>query len=347
MRVARNEFARLLAQVTKAVESRNTIPILGHVRLVATAGTLTATTTDLDLQITGSMPAEGGDAAFCVDARMLAGIVGKASGDVVDLDLDDRLTVKCGRSRFTLSVLPVEDFPTMDTGSYDVEFDLDLAALAGPVQFAISTEETRYYLNGIYLHVTDGKVVAVATDGHRLAKHIGSAAPEFRGVIVPRKTVGLLPKGTVRLAVSETKMQITAGDVVIVSKLIDGTFPDYNRVIPTGNEHIALFDGADMGKAAERLQIVSAGLERGVKLAVAGDEIGLSIRGEGDGVDTVPCTYTGPAIEIGFGASYLAEIVRIFPAGDVSLALADAGSPALFRSPKDESLLAVLMPRRV
>lgn len=347
----RSEVGRLINQVTKAVESRTTIPILGHVRLVVASGTLTATATDLDIEVSGSIPAIGDDMAFCVDAKLLAGIVGKIAGDTITVELaDNRVTIKAGRSRFTLDTLPVDDFPSMQAGTFDADLTLDLAALVAPVQFAISTEETRYYLNGVFLHNKDGQLVAAATDGHRLARHIGPDAPELAGIILPRKLVGLLPKGEVRFEASQTKVRITAPDgVVFIGKLIDGTFPDYDRVIPTGNDRVATFAAADMIAAANRVAVVSSERERGLRLAITDGEIGLSIRGEGEAEDVVACSFASEDSEpltVGFNAAYLAELVGMFGGGDVKMALADGMSPAVFTGATD-GLLCVLMPRRV
>lgn len=349
----RNEVARLLAQVTKAVESKNTIPILATVRLVAAGGVVTITATDLDIEISGSIAASGDDMAFCVDAKLLAGIVSKAAGDTITIEYaDNEATIKAGRSRFKLPALPVDDFPTMNVGAFDTEFDIDLAALMAPVQFAISTEETRHYLNGVNLHIKDGRLVAVATDGHRLARHIGPEVSGVPSVIVPRKTVGLLPDGVVNVAISATKIRIATPTATITSKLIDGTFPDYERILPTDNDKVATFTGADMVAAANRVQVVSAERERGLRLAIGAEEISLWIRGEGEAEDVVACTFTGPTAEvepmqIGFNAAYLAELVGIFGAGDVHMALADAGSPAVFTGKAGNDLLCVLMPRRI
>lgn len=347
MRVARNDLARVIQQVIKAVESRNTIPILGHIRLCLTGGKLKATATDLDIEITATATAEGDDCDLCVDAKMLAGIVGKVSGDTVDVEADNgTATIKAGRGRFKLPTLPSSDFPSMEAGGYATSLALDFAALLAPCAFAMSNEETRYYLNGVYLHAVDGKVVAVATDGHRLARHIGADANIPAGIIIPRKTVGLIPKGEVVVDISDTKIRITQDDTVVTSKLIDGTFPDYQRVIPTGNDKHITFAGADMIAAAERVATVSAERERGVKLTIGHGEIAMWLRGEGEANDSVPCSYDGEPVEIGFNASYLAELVGQLGTGDVTMAIADGGSPTLFTGTAEE-VLAVLMPRRV
>lgn len=356
MLVSKHDFARLLATVTKVVESRNTIPILATVRLIAGDGKLTATATDLDIEISVAIDADG-DFAACIDAKLLTGIVGKAAGDVVELTATpEGATLKAGRSRYQLQTLPIDDFPVISAGTLSTEFEADLSSLFAPCQFAISTGETRYYLNGIYLAGTGTNLTAVATDGHRLARHHGAPVGEFNGVIVPRKTVGLVPKGAIRVRLSGTKIQFEATDAsgnvtLITSKLIDGTFPDYQRVIPTGNDKVVTFSVPDMVKAAGRVAVVSNEREPGAKLEISADEIALSVRGEGEAFDVVACSglavgEDGP-LTVGFNASYLGELLGIFPPGDVKMALADGGSPVLFTSDAAEGLLAVLMPRRV
>lgn len=351
LRVSRTDIARLLQQATKVVNSRNTIPILDTVRLVAADGRLTVTATDLDIEVSGGIEAEG-DFAGCLNARMLAGIVGKLPGDTVEIEAEGpQVTVKAGRSRFKLAVLPIDDFPTMEAGAFATSAKLDLAALLAPVAFAMSSEETRYYLNGVHLHEYGGALVAVATDGHRLGCHTGPAAPDnFPAIIVPRDTVSIVPKGEVTLEASDTKIRIMCGDgTTIISKLVQGTFPDYRRVIPTGNDKLVTFTAADMIAAAERVSAIAA--ERGgagVRLAIADGEIALTLRGAGnEATDAVACQYDGEPIEIGFSPTYVAELLSKFPAGTVSMALADAGSPAVFTSDANDALLCVLMPRRV
>lgn len=355
MRVSRHEFARLLAATTKVVEARNTIPILSTVRLIAGDGKLSATATDLDIEISGAIDAETDEAfAACIDAKLLVGIVSKLSGDEITIEAaDDGATLKCGRSRYQLQTLPIADFPVISAGKLPTEFKVDLAALFAPVQFAISTEETRYYLNGIYLAGTAANLIAVATDGHRLSRHFGEPVGEFAGIIVPRKAVGLVPKGAVTVRLSDSKIQFETADALITSKLIDGTFPDYERVIPKGNDRVVTFSVPDMAKAAGRVAVVSTDREPTAKLEISTEEIALSVRGAGEAFDAVPCSLKesdGPNAEpltVGFNASYLAELLGIFPQGDVKMALADGGSPVLFTSDAAEGLLAVLMPRRV
>jgi DNA polymerase-3 subunit beta len=352
MRLLRHDFARLLASVTKVVESRNTIPILSTVRLIAGDGKLNATASDLDIEISGMIDAETPEAfAACIDAKLLVGIVSKIAGDEITIEAtDDGATLKAGRSRYQLQTLPIDDFPTMAAGKLPTEFKADLAALFAPVSFAISTEETRYYLNGIYLAGGKTELTAVATDGHRLSRHNGEPVGEFAGIIIPRKAVGLVPKGAVTVRLSDAKIQFETADALITSKLIDGTFPDYERVIPKGNDRVVTFNIPEMIRAAGRVAVVATDREPAAKLEIDADEIALSVRGAGEAFDAVPCSgleSNADALTVGFNASYLGELLGIFPSGDVKMALADGGSPVLFTSDAAPGLLAVLMPRRV
>ncbi|ESX78265.1 DNA polymerase III subunit beta [Mesorhizobium sp. LSHC414A00] len=350
--IPRSDLARLLASTIKVVESNTRIPILSTVLLVADGGIVTATATDMDIEIQSSVIAEADeDGAFCVSARLLDDIVKKLPADpnVTLAESDGALTVKSGRYTSRLQTLPDSDFPSFSADGFTAHFDVDLAAAVAPVKFAISTEETRYYLNGVYLHATPDGLVAVATDGHRLGKHVVASVGEIPAVIMPRKFVGLLPAGTVSVSLSDTKVRITSGETVITSKLIDGTFPDYQRVIPTGNDKIVVFDTATMAEAADRVSIVSSERGRAVKLSFDDDQVTLAVNNpdSGSATEEIVAAYEGEPIEIGFNSAYLAELVGRFPAGDIRLALADAGSPAVFTSDKTPELLCVLMPMRV
>lgn len=348
----RQDLTRLLTAVTKVVEARNTIPILGNVLLSVEDGQFSARATDLDIEIATSMPVlDALPGSTTVNAKMLADIAKKAASDV-SLELDgDTLTVKSGRSRFRLQTLPVDDFPSFAAGGFDVEFDVDLAALVAPTQFAISTEETRYYLNGVFLHTAEGRLTAVATDGHRLSRHYGDPRDHFEGAILPRKLVSILPKGNVRVSLSSTKVRVHTsngadGDTTITSKLIDGTFPDYQRVIPTGNDKIVLADRKALATAVERVSTVATERGRAVKLEIAPGQIVLSVRGDAEATDAVEANYSGEPIEIGFNAAYLTELLGNLTGDTVRIALNDGGSPTLF-SGGDDGVLMVLMPMRV
>lgn len=354
MRIERSKLARLLQQPARLVNSKSTIPILDTVRLVAADGKLTATATDLDIEITASAPCDveqDGEISVCVDAKLLAGIAGKLSDGDVTITVDGATAiVKSGRSRFKLQALPVDDFPTMESGDFATKIDVDLASLVVPAAHAMSNEATRYYLNGVYLHAIGNTLTAVATDGHRMVVHAGGAAPEFEPAILPRKLVDMLPKGEVALSLSRTKARVVAGDTVITSKLIDGTYPDYKRVMPQGNDRIMTVDRDAMLAAVERVSIVSAEKARAVKMNIADGALTLTVNGDSSASEEVKAGLTdGPNAEsltIGFNAAYVADAMRALPPGGVSFALKDGGTPALLTG-GGEGLSLVLMPMRV
>ncbi|WP_320203722.1 DNA polymerase III subunit beta [Agrobacterium rosae] len=345
--IHKEDLTRALAATTKVVESRVSIPILSSVQLAAAGDGLAVTATDLDIIATAGVPAEVTKPGnICVSAKLLNDIARKATGDIT-MTLDgDNLLVKSGRSRFSLATLSAEDFPTLGDDKFDAEFEIDLAALFAPVSFAISSEEARYYLNGIFFK--GGKSEAVATDGHRLGRHYGPELPAFDGVIVPRKTVGLLPKGKVQVSVSPQKIRIVSDDVRITSKLIDGTFPDYERVIPKNNERFVTVDRDALMKASDRVSTVSSERGRAVKFSIAPGSIALAVAaGEASANDEVEAEYSGEPMDIGFNAAYVRDVLNVLPSGPVKLALQDSGTPGLITSDGFEGLTLVCMPMRV
>ncbi|QCM10304.1 DNA polymerase III subunit beta [Agrobacterium tumefaciens] len=346
--IHKEDLTRALAATTKVVEARSTIPILSSVQLAAAGDGLAITATDLDIIATAGVPADINKTGnICVDAKLLNDIARKATGDIAMSLEGDKLLVKSGRSRFSLSTLPAEDFPTLGEDKFDAQFEIDLAALFAPVSFAISTEETRYYLNGVFFK-GGSKSEAVATDGHRLGRHIGPELPAFEGVIVPRKTVGLLPKGKVQVAVSPQKIRIVSDDVRITSKLIDGTFPDYERVIPKNNERVVTVDRDGLMQASDRVSTVSSERGRAVKFSIAPGSIALAVAaGEASANDEVEAEYSGEPMDIGFNAVYVRDVLNVLPSGPVKLALQDGGTPGLITSDGFEGLTLVCMPMRV
>jgi DNA polymerase-3 subunit beta len=342
--IGKADFARLLANVGKVVESRNTIPILSHARLVAADGVLRVTATDLDIVATDYCDADvAAPGQVCVDAKLLTGIISKSQGDI-DLELDgNSLKIKSGRSRFTLSTLPAEDFPDFNEATYDAEFETDLAALFAPCVHCISTEATRYYLNGIFFNGS----VAASTDGHRLVKHKVAGLPEFAGIIVPRKVVGLLPKGGCKVAVSDSKIRIEVGSLALVSKLIDGTFPDFERVIPRGNSIIFTVDRDDLARSTDRVASISSERGRGIRLALAPGGLTLSARSDvGDAADEIAAAFDGEPVDSGYNSGYLREMLGVLPDGPVKFAF-EVGAPAVITSEKAPDLTCVLMPVRI
>ena len=366
----RATLLKSLNHVHRVVERRNTIPILSNVLLRAEGGDLIFKATDLDLEVLETAPATvevGG--ATTVPAHLLFDIVRKLpDGSEVTLETNEEqtaLTIRAGRSHFTLQILPVTDFPDITAGEFSHTFTipaLDLKRLIDHTQFAISTEETRYYLNGIYVHCLeiDGLAIlrAVATDGHRLAQ-AQFAAPDgangMPGVIVPRKTVSEVqkliedPEANITIELSETKIRFTIGPVVLTSKLIDGTFPDYEKVIPKGNDKLLKVDNALFAQAVDRVSTVSNERGRAVKLSLSDGRLTLSVSNpdSGTATDEMSVDYESEPMEIGFNARYLLDITNQLNSNGAQFRLADSGSPTLIQDDDNPDTLYVLMPMRV
>lgn len=345
-----------LKRLSGIVENRNTIPILAHVAITANANnTVTLKATDLDIEATATIAATvETPGATTVSARTLADFVGKlAAGSLVSLSIeDDRLTVKAGRASFKLSTLPIGDFPSLSSDEWAANFTLDasdLSDLLGGTIFAASTEETRYYLNGPYLHPLDGNILAVATDGHKLAKIGLDKDAEFPPVIIPRKTanetVKSFTEGDVELSVSAHKIRFASQSFTILSKVIDGTFPDCARVIPTENKNVATVNTDELRAALSRVMAATEDKSKAVKLSITDGEIIVSARSSASSAtDAVNCTLNGEPCDIGFNGAYLTEILAQIE-GDVSINYADGLAPALFRG--DSAALYLCMPMRV
>ncbi len=367
--IERTALLRSLGHVQSVVERRNTIPILSNVKIEAGDGNLRLNATDMDLDIVESVAADiAMPGATTVPAHTLYDIVRKLpEGSQVDLDASGvgQLELRSGRSRFTLACLPTEEFPVMSGGTFPHEFTLgsgDLRTLIDRTRFAISTEETRYYLNGIYLHAADHGGVqvlrAVATDGHRLASvevPLPDGAADIPGVIVPRKTVAELRKlidetdADVKVGLSESKIRFSFDQAELTSKLIDGTFPDYQRVIPTDNDKEMEVDRKLLAEAVDRVSAISSEKSRAVKLALGNGTLVLSASSpeHGSATEELEVSYQGDGLEIGFNSAYLLDIARQIEGDNAQFTLADAASPTIMREVDDSSALFVLMPMRV
>ncbi|MGV3511538.1 MAG: DNA polymerase III subunit beta [Novosphingobium sp.] len=371
--IERATLLRCLSHVQSVVERRNTIPILSNVLIEAAPdSTVRVMATDLDLQIVETMAAVSveGPGAITVSAHLLFDIARKLpDGSQVSLETsDNRMIVKAGRSRFQLPTLPRDDFPMIVEGDLPTSFEIPartLAELIDRTRFAISTEETRYYLNGIFLHVSDdGQPVlkAAATDGHRLARFTiarPDGADGMPDVIVPRKCVGELRKlleevldSAVLIDLSASKVRFTLGGengVVLTSKLIDGTFPDYSRVIPTGNDKLLKLDPRSFFEGVDRVATIATEKTRAVKMALENDRVTLSVTSPDNGTaaEELPASYAASGFEIGFNANYLKDILSQIDGDTVELHLADAGAPTLIRRDEKSPALYVLMPMRV
>ena len=367
--IDRAALMRALNHVQSAVERRTTIPILSNVLMKAEDGVLTLATTDMDLEINEAVAANvDKPGATTAPAATLFDIVKKLPEDsAVVLELDssgNQMTVKAGRSNFRLACLPVTDFPEIGTGNLPSRFSIpasELRALIDRTKFAMSTEETRYYLNGIYLHAADNNGVAVlravATDGHRLARFempLPDGAAGMPGIIIPRKTVGELRKlveeagDSIEVSLSESKIRFQFDHLVLTSKLIDGTFPDYQRVIPKGNDKIVEVNPKVFSRAIDRVSTISDGKSRAVKISLNGKTMTLSANSPEAGSATEDLEVNGnDNMEIGFNARYLLDITQQIEGDGCRLSLADSASPTIIQDAGDASALYVLMPLRV
>jgi DNA polymerase III subunit beta len=366
--IERSSFLKALNHVQSVVERRNTIPILSNVLVQAAQDMVKLTATDLDIEIVEKLAAETSrPGAATVPAHMLYDIVRKLpDGAQLELELGSdggRMAIKAGRSRFALQALPPADFPDLSSGEFGNSFALaakDLRRLIEKTRFAISTEETRYYLNGIYLHQARGADMlrAVATDGHRLAQSdvaLPAGAAGMPGVIVPRKTVLEVVKlldgvdADVEVALSSSKVRFTIGQLVLTSKLIDGTFPDYERVIPRGNDKHLSADAKTFAAAVDRVSTISLEKSRAVKLAVAEGRMTLAVNNpdSGSAEEEIVVDYSKEPIEIGFNSRYLLDVAQQITAETLRFEMQDAGSPTVVRDPDDPQSLYVLMPMRV
>ncbi|MCO6187339.1 DNA polymerase III subunit beta [Rhizobium sp. L1K21] len=368
--IERANLLKSLNHVHRVVERRNTIPILSNVMLKGDGANLEMKATDLDLEITESTPAQVEQAGgTTVPAHLLYDIVRKLpdGSEVLLATTPDgaAMTVAAGRSKFSLQCLPVSDFPDLTAGTFSHTFKLPAASLKMLIdrtQFAISTEETRYYLNGIFMHTVEAegdlKLRAVATDGHRLARAdvtAPSGSEGMPGIIVPRKTVGELQKlvdgldADVLIEISDAKIRMTAGPIILTSKLIDGTFPDYQRVIPSGNDKEMRIDTKSFQNAVDRVSTISSERGRAVKLALSDGQMTLTVNNpdSGSATDEVPAGYDSDPLEIGFNAKYLLDITSQLSGEQAIFLFSDPGSPTLVRDTASDDALYVLMPMRV
>ncbi|MGH7116459.1 MAG: DNA polymerase III subunit beta [Stellaceae bacterium] len=394
--IERGALLKALGHVQSVVERRNTIQILSNVLLQADAaglpgggepgggesgaGALALSATDMDLEMVERVPAQiERPGRTTAPAHTLYDIVRKLrEGAQIEVEVSgerNAMVLRSGRSTFTLACLPAEDYPVMASGELGHSFTLtaaELRILVDRTRFAISTEETRYYLNGIYLHVTKNNEVpvirAVATDGHRLARMemvMPEGAAGMPGIIVPRKTIIELRKlveeseDEIEVALSETKIRFALrgsgqdGGAALTSKLIDGTFPDYDRVIPSNNDKVLEVKCKEFAEAVDRVSTISSEKSRAVKLAIApganGGSLAVSATSpeNGTAVEEIDATYLAEPIEIGFNSRYLLDIAAQIEGEGAQFVMSDSASPTIVCDRADPSALYVLMPMRV
>ena len=368
--IERNTLLKAVSHAQSVVERRNTIPILANVLIEAENDKVQFRATDLDVEIVDRVQAKvDRTGSTTVSAVLLHEIARKLpDGALIELTADaanGRLTVEAGRSNFSLATLPKEDFPVMASSEYAANFSAksgDLRRLFDKSRFAISTEETRYYLNGVYMHAAtfeNSKVLrCVATDGHRLARvdaSLPNGAEELPGVIIPRKTVAEIRKFLdddevqIAVSVSETKVRFATPDITLTSKVIEGTFPDYTRVIPASNEKKLEVDADEFAKAVDRVSTVSSERSRAVKLCLEDDQLTLIVNSPDSGAaeEQVAVAYSDERLEIGFNAKYLLEISGQIDKENAIFMFNSSGDPVLIREGSDLSAVYVVMPMRV
>jgi DNA polymerase-3 subunit beta len=358
---------KALARTERVIERRNTIPILSNIRLAARPGLLEITGTDLDIEVRTTIEAEVSEPGeTTLPAAVLKQIVAKSKTGEISIELEGGETAKlaAGRAKWNLQALPASDYPDLNGGEFPANFPLaaaDLVRIATKLSFAISTEETRYYLNGVYFHQVGESLVATATDGHRLGR-LRLPLPEGAGgmpnVIIPRKAIveiekitGAAEAGAIAMVeLSDTKIRITLGNTVLTSKLIDGTFPDYTRVIPPAEGSEATLDTSALRAAVDRVSTIASERGRAVKLSFVDGQVTLACTNPDAGTasDTIEGKLDGASIEIGFNARYVADALDRIDTPNVILHMANPGAPARLHEPgKANDYLIILMPMRV
>lgn len=362
--IEKSDLTNALGFCEKAIERKSTIPILQNVMISGDKRDehVTLTATNLDLEVSVRVPGTFPESfSFTCPGATLKDIAAKAAAAEVKFEADERnVIVRTGRSRFQLPVLPVSDFPQLRSAMGLPRLTLAAEALFAAidaVRFAISSEETRHYLNGIFLHRRgDESLVLVATDGHRLARRALDAdeVPAIPSVIIPRQTVPLILKvldklkEPVTLDLDENMMMLIAGKVTLVSKLVDGTFPDYERVIPQPAAHAASIEVKPLSEAIDRVNLVAGDRDSRVRFTFAADALSLSAKSAdlGEAEDQIACE-GAPELVTAFNGRYALEALSNLGADRVEILQADAGAPAILRAPGAGTNLIVLMPMRI
>ena len=370
--IDRSALLTALQHVHSVVERRNTIPILSNVLIEAKEDGVYLTATDMDIAVIEKINLEKSEVmqlgTITTSAQMLYDIVRKLPENVkVELlsEKNDRLGIKASSSSFALNCLPAEDFPSISQEEFKYTFSLEanvLIRLIDKTSFAMSLEETRYYLNGIYLHAvkdTDGeKLRTVSTDGQRLSRvdmNIPEGANEIPGVIVPRKTIMEIRKlledhsDTINLSLSDNKIKLSFSNVILTSKLLDGTFPDYSRVIPEQKDKTVTISNQLLSEAVDRVSTVSTDKTRAIKVNISKGNLVISATNpdEGSASESLDVIYDGEEVEIGFNSKYVLDVDRQIKGNEIIIKLSDSVSPTLVYDKDDKGVLFVLMPMRV
>lgn len=356
--VEQKDLAALLSRIVSTVEKRNVIPILSNVLLSTDDGIITMTATDLDMSVRSQCPATiETHGAVTFNASMAASIVGKLPrGRLITISYDERnVTIASGSASFDLASMPADEFPEIASAEYESTFiapAADIKRLLDLSAFAMSTEETRYYLRGVYLHSHEGNVRAVTTDGHRLARIDSGIAAAFPGVILPSKAVAELRKqlsdGNVTVHISPSKIKFDTGDTVLTTKVIDATFPDYARVIPQGNSIIVTADADEMKAASDLVALVSGERTKAVRLSFSMDQCDMEVSGQNNekGREQVKVDKDGADLEIALNSRYFADVLSHVSGDQVVMRFGGSGDPCIIQPADDDSVLWIVMPTR-
>lgn len=363
--ISREALLTPLQSIAGVVERKQTMPVLSNVLLVAEDNQLTLTGTNMEVELVGRVAPVHVDqpGRITVPARKLSDIC-RALGDEAPIELSlegDRLHLRCGASHFTLSTLPAQHFPNVEDEPASLRLELpqrELGRMLDATAFAMAQQDVRYYLNGLLLEVNADYVRTVATDGHRLAMahtDMATGCAELRQVIVPRKGVLELARllddadTPATLVVGDNHLRATVGSYTFTSKLIEGKFPDYNRVIPRGGDKIVLADRSTLKNTLQRAGILSHENIRGVRLHLSSGrlEVFANNPDQEQAEDALPVDYQGEPLQIGFNVGYLVDVLNVLDDDQVKMTLANPNSSALMESSTDSRSLYVVMPMRL
>ena len=362
--IKREEILGPLQQVIGAVERRQTLPILGNVLFKSSGGDLTMSATDLEIEMVARVNAESADDfQVTIPARKLLDIC-KAlpESSTINFNIDEsRVSLTSARSRFTLATLPASEFPSLDEIAVQETFNLPqnlFKSLFDKTSFAMAQQDVRYYLNGILMEIASGSIRLVATDGHRLAlseSKLENGVSEERQIIIPRKAVLELSRlleasdSEARCELSQNHLRVETGSLVFTTKLIDGKFPDYQRVIPVDGNKTLTVARDTLKQAMSRIAILSNEKYRGIRLSLT--EGNLSIQANNpdqeEAEEELQVDYTETDMEIGFNVTYLIDVLNVLGSEKVQIKLKDSNSSAIMSDSEDESSLYVVMPMRL
>ncbi|CUS47806.1 MAG: DNA polymerase III beta subunit beta DnaN [Idiomarinaceae bacterium HL-53] len=362
--ISRDALLKPLQIVSGAVEKRSTLPILGNVLLQVSEDSLRMTGTDLEVELVSSVTLENAQAGdLTVPAKKLLDIVRTLSegADVTLEGSDDKVIVRAGRSRFTLSTLPSVDFPNIEDWQSEIQFQVPQGQLKHVIErthFSMANQDVRYYLNGMLFEVNDNLLRTVATDGHRLAMasvSLEQSALPHKQVIVPRKGVTELLRllddndSIVEVSVGQNHLRIVTGGMTFTTKLLDGRFPDYRRVLPSGGDRIVVGDRDLLKQSFQRVAILSNEKFRGVRVQLSENELRLTTNNQEQeqAEERVEIEYSGAEMEIGFNINYVVDVLNSIDGEGVKFTLTDENSSALVEDNSDDSALYVIMPMRL